>query len=280
MARRIRISRPAPLRIIGGYWRGDCPPWIALFVVLIGGRLVLGQLWRSLPLPMSTPLFALLIAADVALALWQMVGAWRSLSQGVDARAQGHVLLAGQVTVVVVAVVIVNSGLDQAARQAQTPVRYVAPEPLQVRDGVAYLTGEIDYDLMARFDATPAASFSTLELDSAGGRIFAARALAKRVSARGLTTLVTKRCYSACTLIFMAGAHHDLGPKGELGFHGYHLEPYQPLIDVAAQEAIDRAFLRDHGVSESFVKRAFATPHKDIWLPDRQVLAAAGVLRD
>lgn len=282
MTRATRTSRPASFRGIGGYWRGDCPPWIALFVVLIGGRWVVVQLWQSISLPVSPPLFAWLVLGDMVLALWQLVGAWRSLSRWVDSRARGEMLLAGRVAMVVTAVVSVTHALDQAAREtaALAPVSFVGPRPLEVRNRVAYLTGDISYDLLARFEATPMKDVSMLDLDSAGGQVFAARAMAKRVMAWGLDTQVTKRCYSACTLIFMAGSRRDLGPEGELGFHGYLLQA-QPLpIDVGQEEAIDRAFLRDQGVTASFATQAFATPHRDIWRPDRQVLIAAGVLRD
>lgn len=282
MARATRIFQPASHWGLGSYWQGDCPPWIALVVVLIGGRLAVAELWHALSSPLSMPFFALLFLADMTLALWQLVGAWRSLSHWIDAQARGHVLLAGRVAVVAVAVVTVTHALDQVARQtaALVPAAYAGPQPLEVRNGVAYLTGDIGYDLLARFEATPATGVSAVDLDSAGGQVFAARALAQRVLARGLSTQVTKRCYSACTLIFMAGAHRDLGPEGTLGFHGYSLKAYPLPIDVAKEEAIDRAFLRDRGVSASFSTRAFATPHRDIWRPDRKVLAAAGVLRD
>lgn len=282
MARAIRISQPARRCGLGGYWRGTCPPWIALVLVLICGRMAVAELWQALPAPLPAPLFATLLCADMMLASWQVVGAWRSLSRGIDARAQGHVLLAGRVAVTVVAVVIATHAIDRAAWQtaASSPVSRVGPQPLEVRNGVAYLTGTIDYDLLARFEATPAARFSELDLDSAGGQVFAARALARKVKAQGVKTRVSKRCDSACTLIFMAGSHRALGPKGELGFHGYLLQANALQIDVAAQEAIDRAFLRDQGVSASFAARAFATPHAEIWRPDRSVLADAGVLSD
>ncbi|OWY17229.1 hypothetical protein B6V73_05965 [Thioclava sp. JM3] len=282
MARATRTSQPAPLWGIGAYWRGAYPPWIALIVVLIGGRFAVARLWQVVSPPVPMPLFSMLILADIALAVWQVVGAWRSVSHWVDARARGDVLFAARVAIGAVAVVSATHALDQSARQtmALAPIAHAGPMPLEVRNGIVYLTGDISYDLLARFEATPTQGVSAIDLDSAGGHVFAARALAQRVMRRGLKTRVTKRCYSACTLIFMAGAHRDLGPEGKLGFHGYSLEAYPLPIDIGKEEEIDRAFLRERGVTARFAARVFATPHTDIWRPDRHALTAAGVLRD
>lgn len=268
-----------PLGLIVAYWRGACPPWLAVFGVLIGGRIAVAQGWKLVDLPVATAPFVLLLTADAVLAVWQVVGAWRSVARGFDRSARATARLAGLVTVALAVPVTLTLLTNQAARQvAAPPPRAKAPRPLTVENGVARLKGEIDYDLLARFEATPAGAMQAIDLDSPGGNVFAARALALRVAARGLTTRVTERCYSACTLIFVAGARRELGPKGRLGFHGYALETPFPMIDVAAEEATDRAWMRAHGVSAPFVARAYATPNDQIWRPGRQVLAAAGVL--
>jgi ATP-dependent protease ClpP protease subunit len=121
-----------------------------------------------------------------------------------------------------------------------------------------------------------------IHLTSPGGHIYEARGAARLIRERGLSTLAPGLCASACTLIFTAGTARQLGPNGQLGFHGYALEIFGglPQIDLQAEQEKDRAFLISQGVSPEFARQIHAAPADDLWRPTPEQLRAAGLLRD
>ena len=129
--------------------------------------------------------------------------------------------------------------------------------------------------LQAVLDAT--SNTTTLVLDSPGGRMTEATDIAARVKQRHLDTAVVNQCFSACTMIFMAGAHRSATPTAILGFH-------QPFIAgqgrvgqwVSTQHM--REYYRSAGLRDWFVDRVIATQPKDLWVPTRRELEEAGVL--
>ena len=105
--------------------------------------------------------------------------------------------------------------------------------------------------------------------------------MAKLIQAQGLATYASGLCASACTLIFAAGERRQLGPEGQLGFHGYTLEIFGglPQIDLMAEQQKDRKFLISQGVHADFIDQIYATAPTDLWRPSPDQLRAAGVLR-
>ena len=119
-------------------------------------------------------------------------------------------------------------------------------------------------------------------LDSTGGNIFAGRSMAREIAGAGLATRVEGRCFSACTLAFVAGAPRSLGADGKLGFHGYAFDSAMRVqtFDVGKEEARDRDWMAAQGVAADFLDRVFATPPSELWQPERAELVAAGVIAD
>lgn len=120
-----------------------------------------------------------------------------------------------------------------------------------------------------------------LSLSSPGGLIYEARGAAQLIQARGLATKAPGLCASACTLMFAAGTRRGLGPKGQLGFHGYALENFGglPQVDLAKEQGKDRDFLIRQGIAASFIEQIYATPSTELWLPSRDALRKASVLK-
>ncbi|MBI1217880.1 MAG: hypothetical protein GC186_04965 [Rhodobacteraceae bacterium] len=265
--------------LIRRHWQGALPPLVAVFGVLVGGRILLALAWHRLPAPLPRPLFAALLALDAALAVWQVTGAWHSIRRGYEPVADRLARFTLQVVVLVSLPVMLSGWLDHLARQVPPPVLALAPVvPLPVADGTALMSGDIDYAMLNRFDVTPPASFTTLRLNSTGGSVYAARALAQRVAARGLGTEVLGDCLSACTLVFVAADRRSLGPQGRLGFHAYAILGTIALLDLNAEEARDSAYLKSRGIAPAFIARIAATPSTAMWFPDRATLALARVL--
>jgi hypothetical protein len=120
-----------------------------------------------------------------------------------------------------------------------------------------------------------------LQLTSPGGHIYEARGVAQLIRAQGISTLAPGLCASACTLIFAAGTTRQLGPKGQLGFHGYSLEIFGglPQIDLMAEQRKDGDFLVGQGVTPGFIQQIYATAPTELWRPSPEQLWAGGMLR-
>lgn len=173
--------------------------------------------------------------------------------------------------------------LDHLARSAARPALAQQTDKTLRLDGtVAYLSGPTGF---AAFNALGAlldsgAPVSTLVLDSPGGRVAAARGLARLVREAGLSTEVRGTCASACTLVFLAGTRRTLAPGARLGFHGYRLISTVGTLSPADEQARDARDMVAQGVAPAFAARALSIPHSDMWFPTRAELRAAGVLGD
>ena len=129
--------------------------------------------------------------------------------------------------------------------------------------------------LQSVLDATPNAT--TLILDSKGGRITEAADIAIRVKQRQLDTMVRNQCLSACTYIFLAGMHRVATANASLGFHQPSLPGQTPIGKWMSTQHM-REYYRAAGLRDWFVDRVIATEPKDVWIPTKSDLAAAGVL--
>ena len=264
------------------HWHGGVALVPTLLVTLLALRLLLGWLGALRPLDWSltSALFVSVLSGLVL--LWQLVGGARAVARPHDflITASGALML------------LTTAGLFLGTEHSHWVTRgeyraklLVVPrgvEPLLVRDGTVQIVGTIGFDTLNRFDATVKIhpEIRLVELQSNGGHVPTARALAGRIETAGLATRAVGLCASACTLVFMAGQSRSLASAGHLGFHAYRLERAHPVFSVADEEARDRAYLIARGVEESFVARAFATPPDQLWQPLPAELRAAGLLTD
>lgn len=217
------------------------------------------------------------LALDAVLLVAAVRIAWRAASQGTHA-APSLVL---KLACLVICVVSLSNGLNQLAlSQVRLPTLFAAPDILPVTKGVAFLEGEIDFHSYNGLKNALAAfpDLDTLNLDSPGGRIPAARGLALVVAAAGLKTHVTGICASACTLVLVAGSKRSMDADAKIGFHGYRLLSNTPFLDVQKEQARDMDYFKRRGVSAEFLDHVFATPFEDMWLPTKAELLTSGVL--
>lgn len=273
------------LHLFSGHWRGLLPLPLMLAGPVACSALALWGLNRWLadwPLPV-------LLALDLPILLWAITGAARAADRALREgggfvagfagyAGAGAVLLAAGAT-------LLAPGTPQRTLAAGSVPPRPAPAGLPEDGGVVRLAGSIGFDaynaLRARLAAPPVPV--ALWLDSPGGNIYAARGLARLVEDAGLATHAEARCYSACTIVFAAGAERSIGQEGALGFHRYLLEggaSYGPvrLVDAGEEEAKDRAYLARRGIAAAFIARIHQTPPDAIWRPSRDELSAAGML--
>jgi hypothetical protein len=263
------------------YWQGRVSPAFAVVIVLIGGRLAVRWLYAQLPPDLSRWIVAGIALVDAAFLVWQITGALRATRRELEGQS-GTIGVWGCHGAVLGAFGVAIYGLADlaAARPVAPNMHAVAPPVLPREGGTALLLGEIGYDAMNALDATlaGAAPPKILRIESNGGLVHAARAIALRVEQQQLATEVTGDCFSACTLIFMAGSERTLGPNGRLGFHGYAFQGVNITKDTSGEQARDEVFFARRGLSDDFVARIFDTPHDQIWMPSRAELVAAGVI--
>lgn len=219
---------------------------------------------------------------DIALFVWQVVGSWRALSRYQRNTPDFLVLFAGCVAILASVPALAWPQLDRIAQKNLPPVTVpdLGPTGIAVTPGQVNLAGIIDFVMFDAFKQAISGdqNVKRVVLDSHGGRIFAARAIAKLVRENSLSTHVDGTCASACTLIYIAGTRRSLGAEGRLGFHGYSNESQVQVVSPSEEEAKDRATFLSHGVDPSFVSKMFhASPH-DMWFPSRKELLDAGVV--
>jgi hypothetical protein len=101
--------------------------------------------------------------------------------------------------------------------------------------------------------------------------------LNKAIRLHRLATYVASRCFSACTLAFIAGRERWLRDGATLGFHGPELPG---LTALGRLESIRRQKADYHasGVDPAFIDRALAVPSNQLWRPSAAELIAANVV--
>lgn len=187
-------------------------------------------------------------------------------------------LLSLSVTIAVF--VSANHWVNLVAHRAKRPPLPPAEAlMLETRGTVTYWAGPIDFDSFEALERTlqQYPQIKTLSLDSAGGRVPAARGMARLVSEARLDTIVSGTCSSACTLVFIAGEKRTLPEESRLGFHGYKLLSGIRTIDTEAEQLRDLKVFQKRGVDALFLEHAFSVPFEDIWFPDHERLRQSGV---
>ena len=92
---------------------------------------------------------------------------------------------------------------------------------IDARDGIIYVTGVIgigDADRFAQIATDPP---RLVVLNSAGGEVANALAMAKLIHDKASSTLIPvgKKCLSACSVLFLAGRTKYMGSGAQLGVH-------------------------------------------------------------
>lgn len=239
--------------------------------------------------PQNILLVSLLVFCSLLL-IWQTIGGFRSATRRIEefgSSAHYYVVL---VVVLICGTSIFGkiaslSGGSIDYRQAAVDA-YTPPErqfELGMNEaGVLVFNGDIDRTatVALRKIARGLNSGTQLTLNSKGGLIVEARGMANTVKEFGLHTHVNEHCYSACTLVFIAGAERSLGLQGELGFHQYDVVSQTPLpwIVLKEEQEKDLAYFQEKNVAGWFLEKAYSAAHRSIWIPRRDELIAAGII--
>ncbi len=285
--------------VVRRHWRGELPLWVSYWVCGFVGNFVMVLLAILIAAMFNADsgfyppaIFATILATWASAApvmTWQIVGVWRSAaaySAARRARGKGS----GWAAVAQLAVLLgllrvmwtfVDAGAPQIAeswRMAFAGDPDIPAYAIRVmRDGTeAEISGGLKYGLTDEFTKILDASrrVRLVHLDSIGGRLGEGKKLFRLIRDRGLSTYVSSKCMSACTLAFAGGRQRFLRNGAALGFHrGAFPGVSESDFDDAQAEVFRLA-----GFDESFIRRVLATPHRDMWRPSADVLVAAKVV--
>jgi hypothetical protein len=116
----------------------------------------------------------------------------------------------------------------------------------------------------------------TIGLDSPGGYVAEGRQMAGEILGRRLDTYARDLCASACIDLFAAGERRWAGQQAVFGFHrsGHKCSPD---TGINKADLVAANFLRERGVDDEFVQRAFETPYTSIWTPDVRTVLDSGL---
>jgi hypothetical protein len=144
---------------------------------------------------------------------------------------------------------------------------------------VIVLDGEITANTVSDFHRALAErpGVKVLVLDSGGGYVDPALALAAEIRQRGMATVIPPgfMCYSACSYLFFAG--RDRVVRGKLGVHALSEDGVRTTTPV--YDADVRAALTKYGASPAVLKAMASTPSSDIHVFSNKEIASWSINR-
>lgn len=166
--------------------------------------------------------------------------------------------------------------------RAQTPdLPHLPMIVLDEGEGAIALIGEIDRRTPLAFERVVAevGTPRILHLRSYGGSVHASLAVAMRVHALGITTVITSdsECLSACAFIFFAGQERIA--EGALGLHQFNSDNPQAGLSSAQftmADILDALLLFD--VSPVLIGHMMRTPPEDMYIVSRSEKREHGLL--
>jgi hypothetical protein len=239
-------------------------------------------------------LFSLVVGiwiSIVTISIWQWVAVWRASNKHIERRALQLKKAPWARIAKVMAVIaflqfggaILTTGIPQIAEMSRIAFLDDPDIPNYsirvMRNGTeAEITGGIKFGLATDFTRILRASrqIGVVHLNSIGGRIGEGEQLYNVIRDNHLTTYVSERCLSACTLAFSAGRDRILRHGAILGFHrgSFAGEDLKDSLELDGQRKIFTAA----GYAPRFIVRALATPSAEMWKPSEVELLGAGVI--
>jgi hypothetical protein len=275
------------------HWRGDLPLPISFWALGTLSKLVIVTLQSAIECALRVfSEFYLILACqllqDSAIAIilvWWCVGTWRSANQrSRQKRSSWSKIAKGAVAFVFL--VNTYSIISRTKSEIFEVVQIAADDPEWGDRGVRVIrhgTGieiyggisrSVSSDFAHAVSVSPGISF--VELSGPGGRGFFAEKIADDIKAKRLDTLVSKKCASACAVVFLAGRHRFMAKSAQLGFHS--------ATSIGEKDASTNKLIREQmaaqGIAPSFIEKVFSTPSNAMWYPTFDELVEAGVVTD
>ncbi|WP_292898055.1 hypothetical protein [Nitratireductor sp.] len=158
------------------------------------------------------------------------------------------------------------------------------------RNGVLSLKGVIQPGSASRLRDVLTASalpITTVTLDSPGGALNDAMAMARLIRQRGLATRVEAgaTCASSCPLVLAGGAERHVGRNATVALHQFHspgslFDPRQALSDAQLVTARISRHLDEMGVDPALWLHALDTPPRALYVLSPEQMIAYRLVTD
>lgn len=285
------------MNYIRRHWRGELSLsvsfWVNVFLLNVAIRLF--NAWFSLDTIIEHPQIAAKVSLGfIAVQLiciypWQIIGLWRAANRHIGFK--GKALWARAAQAIVILGVLATFGRLSASWPTYEELYSLAfkKDPwstytleLKKDNTIIHLAGGLGFG--ASRDVSKLlkenTKVSSIILDSAGGRLYEGRELAKIITKNSLDTYSLKGCFSACVTAFIAGKNRYLATGANLALHEYS-SSYGNLLtstDLKAEQEKDLRSFQRQGVSKDFLDRLFAAASDDLWYPTLDELIGANVI--
>jgi hypothetical protein len=275
------------------HWRGELPLAAAVIVsaALVWGLVQLVELVsRRFPLTedpyVASTLWLLEVALMITGVLWWGVGVQRAAIRSVD-----H---GGSMLVAALSGLVGVGAFAWVALFWMQSARHVFPDVWATLNGTAVpaaveleaptrlvVSGDLEFGttraVKAALDAKQ--GVQVVRLESRGGRVAEGLALGRLLRDRGLTTLVSGECSSACVTAFAGGERRFITPNARLGLHSAGGGGSNAASIGEANRRSDE-FIASRGVDWRVLEMGAAVAHDAIWFPPRAVLLASNLATD
>jgi hypothetical protein len=192
--------------------------------------------------------------------------------------------------------VVANPDLPQSS----DPRRFVTAEEEELRQpisfrleggGVLRATGSIDPGSAKRLEAEleeRGEYVKRVSLNSPGGALDDAIAMARLVRERGLSTMVEDGaiCASSCPLLMSGGVSREAGEQAAIGLHQFYaatetaMEPAQVMADAQMTTARISRHLQDMGVDPAMWLHALDTPPRALYYLSAEEMKRYGLVAE
>lgn len=291
-------SRPEKARsnFIARHWRGELSLpvsyWLCNFLGAIAAVVAVRLISKSFDFKDEfKPEVALLAVLSIwtvlfVIFLWQTVGTWRSATNYSITNSSKYWGGIAKFFVIIAVLRTLGDYGNVAAPQITEFVNiYNGDKEMGkyefrvLRDGQELeFSGGITFgaakELRRFIDAM--GSLRVIHLNSHGGRISEAERMAQHIRAKGLNTYAPRLCASACTIVFLSGKERFISDASKIGFHQSSF-PGLSSEEKRVSTALDERKLIALGVSAAFARKAYSTPHNDMWYPSANELIAEKV---
>jgi hypothetical protein len=280
-------------KFIGRYWRGEGNFWLSVVIfsiVLPLGIIVLWSQWVGHTLQ-DTPQWRMIQAAAffsviLLVGIWQLVGTWRAgakdrtPSRWMLTRWAGRIAAVATGAVTLAFVALAPRIMTDLYADATDADRFgQAGYSVTVEGDRLIVSGSLAWGLLDKAERALAenSQIQIVVLEGPGGHVGVGTRLGDMIKARGLDTLTTEFCASACTEAFVAGKNRYLREGAKLGFHAVGGDS-ENAIEMGKRRSIEH--MRAAGLTEDFIARSFETPADSLWYPTYDELREANVITE
>jgi hypothetical protein len=280
------------------HWRGECSLAVAWWVAGVLGSFLCAVAvvlllfyfaeWLVEDMRHAFWVLAAVFVALVVVTVWQSVGIWRSATRY---RAGGKRFWGALAKCLLVLAVGQAAWFSVTSAAPQLTNLYeiahgdptIGPHAFsETKDGrTLVFEGGITYGVADELEKRLAAMdhVEAVQLESNGGRIAEAERMANVIKARGLSTVVTEKCVSACPTVLLGGRERYLVGDARIGFH----QPSRVGLTPGARARLlaeEEERLVRLGLTPEFAHRTNQAGPAQMWYPDRDELLREKVVTE